>query len=144
MSEGEQSSTLRILIVEDEQLVAMDAEMQLVAFGYEVTGIAATGKEALRLAETTQPNLILMDVQLRGSRDGFATAAEVQQQMNIPIVFVTAFGNEEAQRRAKAASPYGFLIKPYRPEDLRAVVSAALEQYRTSTVHERHNTDCGR
>jgi CheY-like chemotaxis protein len=140
---GEQSSSLRILIVEDEQLVAMDAEMQLIALGYEVTGIAATGKEALRLAETTQPNLILMDIQLRGSRDGFATAAELQQRMDIPIVFVTAFGNEEAKRRAKAASPYEVLTKPYRPEDLRAVVSAAVEQHRTSKGHGRHNSDCG-
>ena len=123
-------SASRILVVEDEQVLAMDVEMQLVAFGYEVTGIAATGKEALRLAETTRPDLVLMDVQLRGPLDGFATAAKVQQIRKLPIVFVTAFGNTEAQRRAKAVSSCGFITKPYRPEDLRAVVSAALEHCR--------------
>lgn len=131
MSKNRQSpSARRILLVEDEQVVAMDIEMQLESFGYEVTGIATTGKEALRLAETTRPDLVLMDIQLCGSLDGFATAAEVQRIGNLPVVFITAFGNGEAKRRANAVSPYGFLTKPYRPEELRAVVSAALEQRR--------------
>lgn len=129
---GQWSSIPRILVVEDEQVVAMDMEMQLVAFGCEVTGVATTGREALRMAETTHPDLVLMDVQLRGSLDGFATAAEVQRIRHLPIIFVTAFGNGEAQRRAKAASPYGFLSKPYRPEDLQAAVSAALTQHRST------------
>ena len=119
----------RILVVEDERIVAMDMEMQLVAFGYEVTGIAASGKEALRLAETTKPDLVMMDIHLRGTLDGFGTAAELKQTSEVAIIFVTAFGNEEAQRRAKAASPHGYLIKPYRPEDLHAAVSAVFEPH---------------
>jgi DNA-binding NarL/FixJ family response regulator len=105
-------------------------ELQLLGFGYEVTGIASTGKEALRLVQSTRPDLILMDVQLHGSLDGIATATEAQKISKIPVVFVTAFGHEETRRRAKAARPYGFLTKPYRPEDLRAVVSAALAESR--------------
>lgn len=131
MNKNVQSSGApRILVVEDEQVVAMDMELQLVAFGYEVIGIAATGKEALRLAETAQPDLVLMDIQLRGSLDGVATAAEVQRVKKLPVVFVTAFANEEAARRVKEASSYGLLTKPYRPEDLRAIISAALKQHK--------------
>lgn len=115
--------------MEDEQVVALDMEMQLDAFGYEVTGIASTGKEALRLTQETHPDLILMDIQLHGPLDGFATAIEVQRMRNLPIVFVTAFGNQEAQNRAQALSSCGILTKPFRPEDLQAAVSAALAQH---------------
>lgn len=133
MSESDsRPSAPRILVVEDEQVVAMDMEMQLAALGYEVTGIAATGETALQLTEITRPDLILMDIRLGGSLDGFATAAEVRKSRELPVVFVTAFGNEETQRRAQAASPCGFLTKPYRPEDLRAAISAALEGRRTA------------
>jgi CheY-like chemotaxis protein len=129
--QGQNVPVPRILVVEDEHVVAMDMEMQLVASGYEVTGIAAAGKEALRLAETTRPDLILMDVRLQGPLDGFATAAEIQRVRNVPIVFVTAFGNGEAKRRAKELGPYGLLTKPYRPEDLRSIVTGALARDRS-------------
>ncbi len=127
----------KILVVEDEQVVAMDMEMQLTGFGYDVTGIAASGKEALFLTEKTEPDLILMDIRLRGPLDGFAIAAEVQRLWHLPVVFISAFGNGEAQRRAKTISPYGFLTKPYRPEDLRDVVSAALELHRSPESSSR-------
>lgn len=129
--DGQPSPVSRILVVEDELVVAMDMEMQLISFGYEVTGIAATGEEAVRLTETTLPDLILMDIQLRGAQDGLTTAAEIQRMRNLPIVFVTAFGNADARRRANEASAYGFLTKPYRPEDLQSVVSAAIQQHRS-------------
>lgn len=117
----------RILIVEDEQVVAMDLEMQLLSFGYEISGIANTGQEALRLADATRPDLVLMDVHLRGALDGIATAQEVQGRWNLPVVFVTAFNNQEARKRAQALNPSGYLTKPYRPEQLRAIVAAALQ-----------------
>jgi CheY-like chemotaxis protein len=117
--------------VEDELVVAMDMEMQLTSFGYDVTGIACSGEEAIQLSQRTQPDLILMDIQLHGSKDGFATAAEILHRRDLPIVFVTAFGHKEAQLRAEAASPYGFLKKPYGPEDLKTVVSSALKQYKS-------------
>jgi CheY-like chemotaxis protein len=124
MSDKSSSRVPRILIVEDELVVAMDVEMQLLAFGYEVAGIARTGKEALRLAESAHPDLVLMDVQLRGALDGIAT---MQAVWKVPVVFVTAFGNAEARRRAEALHPAGYLTKPYRPETLQPVVAAALQ-----------------
>jgi CheY-like chemotaxis protein len=133
MTENIRSAAPRILVLEDERIVAMDMEMQLTAFGYEVTGIAASGKEALRLADKTKPDLVVMDINLRGTLDGFRTAAELQKTRKVAIIFVTAFGNEEAQRRADALSPLGYLSKPYRPEDLRAAVSAAFQYHPPST-----------
>jgi CheY-like chemotaxis protein len=127
MSDKSSSRVPRILIVEDELVVAMDVEMQLLAFGYEVAGIARTGKEALRLAESAHPDLVLMDVQLRGALDGIATAEQMQAVWKVPVVFVTAFGNAEARRRAEALHPAGYLTKPYRPETLQPVVAAALQ-----------------
>ncbi|MBV9762392.1 MAG: response regulator [Acidobacteriaceae bacterium] len=118
----------KILVVEDEQIVAMDMELQLTAFGYQVTGIATTGPEALRLAETTSPDLVVMDVQLNGALDGISTAEALQRRSAMPVVFVSAFGSSETQRRAHNASPLGYLTKPFRPEELRALVAAALEQ----------------
>ncbi len=91
----------RILIVEDEQLVAMDMEMQLLAFGFEVVGMADTGNEALHLAATVQSDLVLMDVKLRGPMDGVAAAEELQRRAAIPVIFVTAFGSQEALRRVQ-------------------------------------------
>jgi CheY-like chemotaxis protein len=126
MSDQDRSRAPRILIVEDEQVVAMDMELQLLSFGYEVAGIAGTGKEALRLAEAALPDLVLMDVQLRGALDGMATAAQMQRVWKVPVVFVTAFGHDEA-RRAEALAPAGYLTKPYRPENLQRVIAAALQ-----------------
>ncbi len=88
-----------------------------------------TGKQALHLAATTKPDLVIMDIRLRGPMDGVAIAAELQKRETVPVVFVTAFGSEDAFRRVQAASHYGYLTKPYRPEDLREVINAALRRH---------------
>lgn len=117
----------KILIVEDERLVAMDVEMQLTSFGYDVVGMADTGQQALQLVVATQPDLILMDVSLRGERDGISVASELQRNgIATPIVFVTAYGSGEALRRAEAVCFSGYLTKPYRPQQLRDAIRNAL------------------
>ena len=85
----------KILVVEDEQILAMDVRAQLCELSYDVVGIASTGKEALRLAKECRPDLVLMDIQLRGSIDGIATAGEMRRQWQTPVVFMTAFAGEE-------------------------------------------------
>lgn len=130
MTETPPSSRRRILIVDDEILVAMDTETQLRRLGYEVTGIASSGREALQLCKTTPPDLVLMGVQLRGAQDGIATAKELQLFWNVPVIFVTAFTSDGTRCRAAVVNPSGFLSKPYRPEELRAAVSAALSSAR--------------
>ncbi len=117
----------RILIVEDEQLVAMDVEMQLSSFGYEIAGMADSGAETLRLVDETRPDLILMDINLRGSMNGVAIAAQLRRSgIATPILFVTAYGSGEALRRAETVSFHGYITKPYRPVELHTIVRSAL------------------
>jgi PAS domain S-box-containing protein len=120
----------RILIVEDEQVVAMDLERGLRSLGYEVLKVTETGRSAIRLAEQERPDLILMDIQLKGTVDGITAAGEIAKNWRIPVVFLTANGDEEVVSRARAAGPYGYLIKPFRLQELNATMLVALQQHR--------------
>ena len=136
---SESMNGAKVLIVEDEQIVAMDMRAQLVGLGYYVVGIAGTGKEALRLSEEHCPDLVLMDIQLHGSIDGIATAGEIRRLWQIPVVFITAFAGEETLSRAKLSAPYGYLAKPFEAKHLNATVSIALQQHRlTREVFQEH------
>ena len=129
----------KVLIVEDEQILAMDVRAQLSELGYHVVGIASTGKEALRLAQEHGPDLVLMDIQLHGSMDGIATASEIKRQWHTPVVFMTAFAGEETLSRAKLSGPYGYLPKPFEAKHLNAAVSIALQQHRmTREIFQEH------
>lgn len=118
----------KILIVEDEQVVAMDVDLQLAELGYQVTGIATTGEEALRLVEAACPDLVLMDIQLHGAMDGVAIAGQIRDRWQVPVVFVTAYANDDIVTRAKEAGSYGYVTKPYSSKDLDAVIVKALQQ----------------
>ena len=120
----------RILLAEDEQIVALDVESELDSLGYNVVGIATTGPEALKLARQTRPDLVLMDIQLHGPMDGIAVADEIRRCWQIPVVFVTAYANQEVLSRAKVAGPYGYLTKPFRTKELNATITVALHQHR--------------
>jgi PAS domain S-box-containing protein len=129
----------KVLIVEDEQILAMDVRAQLSDLGYDVVGIARTGKEALRLSDERHPDLVLMDIQLHGSMDGIAAAGEIRRQWQIPVVFMTAFAGDETLSRAKLSGPYGYLPKPFEAKQLNATVSIALQQYKlTREVFQEH------
>lgn len=119
----------RILIVEDEQVVAMDVELQLAELGYQVTGVAMTGDEALRLVERARPDLVLMDIQLHGAMDGIAVADQIREHWRIPVVFVTAYANHDLVARAKEVEPYGYLTKPFTSKELDASIAIALQQH---------------
>ena len=118
-----------VLIVEDEQLVALDMESSLEKLGYVVAGIAITGEQALEIAEERRPDLVLMDIRLPGEVDGIAAAALIRDRWDIPVIFVTAFSGEEVIVRAKAAGPYGFLTKPFRTEELNPTIRVALYRH---------------
>ncbi|HXS94637.1 MAG TPA: ATP-binding protein [Candidatus Limnocylindrales bacterium] len=120
----------KVLIVEDEQILAMDLRAQLCELGYDVVGTASTGKEALRLAEECRPDLVLMDIQLHGSMDGITAAVEIRQQWQTPVIFMTAFAGEETLLRAKLSGLYGYLPKPFEAKHLNAAVSLALQHHR--------------
>jgi DNA-binding NarL/FixJ family response regulator len=116
----------KLLIVEDDHLVAMELESVLLDAGFEVTGIAATAEDALRKAQSLTPDLVLMDIRLAGARDGVDAAIDLYSQMGIRCVFATAHHDNQTQARAQPAQPLGWLAKPYQPATLLQVVRTAL------------------
>lgn len=117
----------RILIVEDEFLIAMVAEDELTESGHDVVGIATTYENALRLAQDFRPDLAVLDVRLASLRDGIDVAIDLRQRFDIPAILATGSHDEEYLRRATPARPLGWLTKPYTPEALLAAVGKALE-----------------
>ncbi|WP_374562955.1 PAS domain S-box protein [Ideonella sp.] len=116
----------RILIVEDEVVVALDLKMQLQDMGYTVIGIADSGERALALAREWQPDLTLMDVRLKGAMDGVQAAAVMRQELNAPVIYLTSFSDPETVRRAAKTGPYGYLTKPFEIKELGAAIEVAL------------------
>lgn len=128
---GTSASRGRVLIVEDEFFVAMDAEYNLTAAGFTVIGIAATADAAVNLAETHTPDVVLMDIRLVGARDGIEAAAEIRDRFGVPSVFATAHSDPATRKRAEvAAAPLGWLSKPYSRAEVIAALAAALRQVR--------------
>jgi len=115
----------RILIVEDETIVAMDIAATLRRLGYEIVGMVGTGKAAIASAESMKPDLILMDIRIKGPMDGIEAASVIQQQRVTPIVFLTAHSDVDTVERAKAASPYGYLVKPFDERALHRALEIA-------------------
>ena len=115
-------SESRILIVEDERIVATDLSKRLKAMGYEPVGRAASGEQAIALAGELKPDLVLMDIRLEGELDGIAAAREIRQRFYIPSVFLSANAEEDTIERAKLAEPFGYLIKPFQDRELRATI----------------------
>ncbi|HVO75682.1 MAG TPA: PAS domain S-box protein [Ignavibacteriaceae bacterium] len=121
----------KILIVEDEQIVALDIATNLKSFGYEIAGVATTGENALKLTVEENPDLILMDIKLDGSMDGIQTAKKIQTEHKIPVIYLSAYTDEKTLMRAKLTEPHGFLLKPFERKELRASIETALYKYRT-------------
>lgn len=120
----------RILIVEDETIVARDMQRQLGELGYESLGYATGGEEAIAMAGQLLPNLVLMDIQLPGDMDGIAAAQAIRKQFSIPVIFVTAFDADEVIERAKMSEPYGYILKPFSERELRTSIEMALYKYK--------------
>jgi signal transduction histidine kinase len=125
--------TRRILIVEDEGIIALELAQNLRACGFDVVGSAAEGEPAIELAALAQPDLVLMDISIKGPIDGIEAARRMRLQRDVPVVFLTAYGDSATLERAQRAAPYGYLIKPYRPEELRAVLETALRKHRSQS-----------
>lgn len=119
----------RLLLVEDEMLVAADMEERLEYLGYTVVDLAASGEDALSLAATTQPDLVLMDIMLQGSMDGIAAATQLRAALQVPVVFLTAYADDTLVRRAQQAEPYGYLLKPFEERLLKITIDMALAKH---------------
>ncbi|WP_019502882.1 EAL domain-containing protein [Pseudanabaena sp. PCC 6802] len=127
----------KILIVEDEILAAENIAKHLRKQGYEVSGIVPSGEEAIARSTELRPNLVLMDISLQGSIDGITAADRIGHQLQIPVVYLTAYTDSKTLDRAKSTNPYGYLVKPFKFENLRVSIEVALQKYRDEVVKEQ-------
>jgi PAS domain S-box-containing protein len=128
------SADVRILVIEDETIVAADLKDKLTYLGYHVIGTARTGEEGVRIASAERPALVLMDIVLAGKMDGIEAADRICQIYNVPIIFLTAHSDSETLARAKATGPFGYLLKPFSERELETHIEMAVYRYR---VEER-------
>lgn len=129
----------RILIVEDEAIVAMHIASQLELLGYQVAGTAATAEAALGLAEKERPDLVLMDVRLQGPNDGIVAAHQIRDRYRLPVVFLTAYAEDSTLERAKLAEPFGYILKPFEDRELKTVIEMALYKHKADEEIRRLN-----
>ncbi len=120
----------KIMIVEDEIIVAEDIKDILKKAGYVITSIAASGQEAVEKASEIRPDLVLMDIMLEGDIDGIDTAEKLKDKYNIPVVFITAYTDQETLQKAKMIEPYGYIIKPFEAVELRTIIELALFKHK--------------
>jgi CheY-like chemotaxis protein len=116
----------RILVVEDEAVIALDLRSRLGKAGYEVCALATTKEEAVQLAGQHRPALVLMDIRLEGGSSGIEAAAEIRKQYRIPVIYLTAYADEGTIEKAKLTRPYGYIMKPFQDQELRAAIEISL------------------
>ncbi len=120
----------RIMIVEDEKIIAQHIKSILNGIGYDVSGVADTGEEAVMMAGRDLPDLVLMDNKLKGEMDGAEAGKRIWKNLRIPIVFLTAFSDSEILERSKEAEPLGYIVKPFSVKDLEPTIKMALYKHR--------------
>jgi signal transduction histidine kinase len=120
----------RVMIVEDERIAALHLKQQLLKLNYEVVGVAASGERVLHLINQMQPDVVLMDIHIEGAMDGIETADRIPVDLLVPVVYLTAYSDEETLARARDTRPYGYLVKPFTPRELHATIQMVLERRR--------------
>jgi CheY-like chemotaxis protein len=121
----------KILIVEDEFIEAADLKKRLEKLGYTVVGIAATGEDAIKKSEDTYPDLVLMDIMLKGKMNGIEAAQSIRDIHDVPVIYLTAYFDNNTLEKAKKTAPYGYILKPYEDMGLRSAIEMA--------VYNHHN-----
>lgn len=119
----------RVLIVEDESIVALDLQRRLIRLGYDVPRVAASCEQTIKAIQETLPHIVLMDINISGDIDGIETAAKI----DLPVIFLTAYSEESTLQRAKESKPYGYLVKPFSERELHATIQMALERFQVET-----------
>lgn len=120
----------KILVVEDESVVAWHIQEALQKLGYDVIEVAQTGKEAIKISAERKPDLVLMDIQLQGSIDGVAASEYIYFQLDLPVVYLTAHADELTLQRATETSPFGYLVKPFQEAELHSTIKIALRRHK--------------
>ncbi|HEX2494051.1 MAG TPA: diguanylate cyclase, partial [Steroidobacter sp.] len=123
-----------ILVVEDEGIVARDLQESLTHLGYTVVGVASEGAQAVRMAEQRHPELVLMDVSLRGEIDGVEAAVRIHERTGAPVVFLTSHSDPRTIQRAVSADPLGYILKPFQEADLRCAIEVAIHKHRADVA----------
>lgn len=119
----------KILVVEDEWIIANDIKNSLMEFGYMVTAIASSGEEAIAKVEEEIPDLILMDIMLRGDMNGIKAARKIRMKHDIPVIYLTAYDNQYLVDNAKKTDHYGYLLKPFKEKELHIAIDMALHKH---------------
>ncbi|HWQ66817.1 MAG TPA: response regulator [Methanospirillum sp.] len=128
-----------ILIVDDEAIITMQLEERLSAMGYTVAAMAASGEEAIEKAKHFMPDLVLMDIVMPGTMNGIEAAKVLSKELDIPVVFVTAYADNAIIEQAKSAKPYGYIVKPFNELEIKAAIEVAL--FRKAAEQEAQNVE---
>lgn len=126
----------KLLIVEDEGVVAWHIQEAVENMGHTVVGSVASGKKAVELVAETQPDLVLMDILLKGELDGIEAAQQIYDRFNTPVIYLTAYADDQTLERALTTNPFGYLIKPFQEKELRTTLEIALYRHRLETSLE--------
>lgn len=124
--------------MEDEGIVSLEIKEQLESLGHTVVGVADTGEAAVQLAATTHPDLVLMDIRLKGSMDGAEAAARIRKTSDVPIVFLTAYSSDEILQRAMQSEPYGYLVKPIQEQQLSGALRVVLHKHNRDSIRTQN------
>lgn len=119
-----------VLVVEDENIVSKDIQHSLKKLGYKVVGAAATGERAVELALETTPDIVLMDIMLKGEMNGIQAAEQIRRSSNTPVIYLTAYADESTLSKAKITQPYGYIIKPFKEIDIHTSIEMAIYKHR--------------
>ncbi len=120
---------VNVLVVEDESIVSKDIQNSLVKLGYSIAGAASSGEKAVELALLTEPDVILMDIMLKGDMNGIETAEKIKTELKVPIIFLTAYADDATLSKAKVIEPYGYIIKPFKEIDLHTSIEMAIYKH---------------
>jgi class 3 adenylate cyclase len=131
------NSKLRILIAEDEKIIALDIKKTLQRLGYDVLAMVTNGEQALKFIEGTKPDLILMDIMLKGTMSGIDTAKIISQKFKVPFVYLTALTDEETLSRAKITEPFGYVVKPFNERGLHSAIEMAIYKHKVENELKR-------
>jgi len=124
------SQKIKILIAEDEKIIAADLSQNLQNLGYEVVALVSSGHDAIKKCGELKPDIVLMDIKLKGSVDGIEAADEIRKRFSVPVVYVTSYTDEETLERVKQTEPYGFIVKPIMEEELKGVIETSVYRHR--------------
>ena len=128
-------SKINVLVVENESIVSKDIQHSLKKLGYNVVGASSTGELAIELVRSTSPDIVLMDIMLKGDINGIDTAKIIKENYSTPIIFITAYADEATLSKAKLSEPSGYIIKPFKEIDLRTTIEIAI--YKNSKEQEK-------